>query len=256
MNGLNKTNQEWDDKFGLIDKPADCSFKMKNNDCGWLLPDSVRPCTHIGNETSCDCYLAENLEDNYSQRAKEQAAAEEIKLAGVGKDAEIVTNAAGGKQSKSPMAMHLVDPNYLEETFKELAEREEYCDEGDSTCVRVESIDSHSCCRAIEYIASYMRSGIDFELTCAMDCLCEDEILQVTRVAKVLQFGADRYEPNNWRLIPEEEHINHALVHIIAHLMGDTQDEHIDHALCRLMMAKATKISEGFAYGAYVKKAS
>lgn len=177
-------------------------------------------------------------------------------IEGVGTDVEVVTNAAGGKQSKSPMAMHLVDPNYLEETFKELAEREEYCDEGDSTCVRVESIDSHSCCRAIEYIASYMRSGIDFELTCAMDCLCEDEILQVTRVAKVLQFGADRYEPNNWRLIPEEEHINHALVHIIAHLMGDTQDEHIDHALCRLMMAKATKKSETFDYDNYVKKSS
>ena len=42
----------------------------------------------------------------------------------------------------------------------------------------------------------------------------------------------------------------------IAHLAGDTQDDHINHALCRLMMAKATKTTEGFAYGAYVKKAS
>lgn len=171
---------------------------------------------------------------------------------GVGEDAEIITNAAGGKQSKSPMAMHLVDPYYLEEVFKELAEREEYCDEGDSTCVRVESIDRHSCCRAIEYIASYMQSGVDFELTCAMDCLCDDEVQQVINIAKILQYGADRYAPNNWRLIPEEEHINHALIHLIAHLAGDTQDDHINHALCRLMMAKSTKKSENFAYGAYI----
>lgn len=175
---------------------------------------------------------------------------------GVGKGAEIVTNADGGKQSKSPMAMHLVDPDYLEKVFEELAEKCEYLDEGDSTCVDSEDIDKHACYRAIEYIASYMRSGVDFELTLAMDSLCNEEVQQVINIAKILQYGADRYEPNNWRLIPQEEHLNHALIHIIAHLAGDTQDDHINHALCRLMMAKATKTSEGFAYGAYVKKAS
>ena len=53
-------------------------------------------------------------------------------------------------------------------------------------------------------------------------------------------------------MIPQEEHINHALIHIIAHLAGDTQDEHIDHALCRLMMAYATKKSDDFDYGTFV----
>lgn len=175
---------------------------------------------------------------------------------GVGEDAEIITNAAGGKQSKSPMAMHLVDPYYLEDMFQDLAEQCEYVDEGRSTCVDPEDMDRHACYRAIEYIAAYMKSGVDFELTLAMDSLCDDEVQQVINIAKILQYGADRYEPNNWRLIPQEEHINHALVHIIAHLAGDTQDDHINHALCRLMMAKATKASEGFTYGAYVKKAS
>ena len=85
-----------------------------------------------------------------------------------------------------------------------------------------------------------------------MDCLCDDEVQQVINIAKILQYGADRYAPNNWRLIPEEEHINHALIHLIAHLAGDTQDDHINHALCRLMMAKSTKKSENFAYGAYI----
>lgn len=176
-----------------------------------------------------------------------------IKIEGVGADAEIITNAAGGKQSKAPMAMHLVDPEFLEEIFKDLAAKMAYLDEGDSTCVDSVNIDKHSCCRAIECIAAYMGTGADVKLTLAMDNLCYDELEQVIRIAKVLQYGADRYEPNNWRLIPQEEHINHALIHIIAHLAGDTQDDHINHALCRLMMAKATKKSEGFEYSNYVK---
>lgn len=229
---------------GFSSNLPQCSwFSTTENKCGYYMPDSWCDCVGFNN---CGIYKEE-------QKGLKMDKENKVKVIdGVGEDAEIVTNAAGGKQSKSPMAMHLVDPTYLEEMFKDLAEREEYCDEGDSTCVRVESIDRHGCCRAIEHIASYMRGGIDFDLTLAMDTLCDDELLQVTRIAKVLQYGADRYEPNNWRLIPEEEHINHALIHLVAHLMGDTQDEHIDHALCRLMMAKATKKSDKFAYGAYI----
>lgn len=101
-----------------------------------------------------------------------------------------------------------------------------------------------------------MRDGNTMFLDNAIIDLSEDYTQAVVRIAKVLQYGADRYEPNNWRLIPEEEHINHALIHIIAHLMGDTQDNHIDHALCRLMMAYSTKKSEDFDYSNYVKKSS
>lgn len=171
---------------------------------------------------------------------------------GVGEDAEVVTNAAGGKQSKSPMAMHLVDPNFLLNFARNKAEELEYLDEGDSTCVDDEDIDKYNCYRAIEGIANYMKTGIDFNLTMAMDSLNCEELDQVIQIAKILQYGANRYAPNNWRLIPEEEHINHALVHIIAHLAGDTQDDHINHALCRLMMAMSTDKSEKFEYGAYV----
>ena len=87
----------------------------------------------------------------------------------------------------------------------------------------------------------------------AMEYLEGHAIKRMIAIAKVLKYGADRYEPNNWRLIPQEDHINHALIHIIAHLMGDTQDDHIDHALCRLMMALATSPSECFSYTSYVK---
>lgn len=177
-----------------------------------------------------------------------------ISIEGVGKDAEIITNDKGGKQSKSPMAMHLVDPEYLKKIFREKAENLEFCTEEENIVVDVEDMKIRGYFRAIEYIASYMKSGVDFELTLAMDSLCDNKIQQVINVAKILQYGADRYEPNNWRLIPEEEHINHALIHIIAHLTGDTQDDHINHALCRLMMAKATKPSERFKYCEYIKK--
>lgn len=207
--------KQWDDKFGWVEHTP-----LNYNDNLWLTNEATN---------------------------------QSIMIEGVGKDAEIVTNAAGGKQSKSPMAMHLVDPYYLEEMFNDLAEKEEYCDEGDATCVRAESIDKHSCYRAIESIAAYMRSGVDFELTLAMDSLCDDKVQQVINIAKILQYGAERYKPNNWRLIPQEEHINHALVHIIAHLAGDTQDDHLNHALCRLMMAKATEKSPDFDYVKYIK---
>jgi hypothetical protein len=172
-------------------------------------------------------------------------------IEGVGEDAEIVTNELGGKQSKSPMAMHLLDPQYLCQLCNDKVTQLEYT-KNDVT--KVDDIDAWQCYVALENIATYMLTGVDFYLTTAMDTLCADELLQATKIAKILQYGAERYEPNNWRLIPEEEHINHALIHLVAHLMGDAQDDHINHALCRLMMAKATEKSVGFEYGKYVTK--
>lgn len=210
--------QQWDNKFGLMEKPH---------------------------------HEFDDLEDNYSQRMKEQEAAK-VAIEGVGQDAEIVTNSRGGKQSKAPMAMHLIDPLYLENWADNLAQELEFEDEGESTTVDEKDVDKHSCYCAIKWIAMHMNlNELDY-LQWAADCLCGDELQKLMRIAKVLQYGASRYAPNNWRLIPQEEHINHALIHIIAHLAGDTQDEHIDHALCRLMMAYATEKSEGFEYGAYV----
>ena len=61
------------------------------------------------------------------------------------------------------------------------------------------------------------------------------------RLAGVIGYGAERYGPNNWRGIPLEDHINHALMHLFAYLAGDTQDDHLGHALCRLHMAVAVE---------------
>lgn len=233
-----------------------CGFQDKQGMCGYHMPDTMRECTHINTEEECGGYIKPRnwddkfgLIDDYSDRAKEQTTAV---IEGVGQDAEIVTNEKGGKQSKSPMAMHLVDPIYLYNLATNKAEELEYEDEGESTCVDDEDREAYSCYKAIANIALFMKNNDKLYLQWAMDCLDCDEITQVISIAKVLQYGAGRYSPNNWRLIPEEEHINHALIHLVAHLAGDTQDNHIDHALCRLMMANATDRSKKFNYGVYV----
>lgn len=204
----NKTT--WDDKFGII-------------------------------ETNQSEFV--NLEDNYTQRMQEQSAAEKVIINGVGKDAEIVTNEKGGKQSKSPMAMHLVDPMFLKEWFDKF-------------------LSTKGNDKVIEAITDYMLLGCEEALTGAIFevyCLKQhtdipDKNGAIVEIAKVLQEGATKYEANNWRLIPQEEHINHALIHYLAYLMGDTQDEHLAHCMCRLMMAFATKKSKGFDYTTYISK--
>lgn len=159
-----------------------------------------------------------------------------IAIEGIGKDAEIVTNKYGGKQSKSPMAMHLVDATFLANMFSE-----DYI---------------------IEHIVSFMKTQVETFLRIAVKDISKllvtetrnDKVDSIIIIAKVLQEGADKYEPNNWRLIPQEEHINHALIHYIAYLKGDKQDDHLEHCMCRLMMAYATKVSEGFNYCEFTRK--
>lgn len=153
---------------------------------------------------------------------------------GVGKDAEIVVNENGGKQSKSPMAMHLIDPKFLGKI-------------SNLHCINIEN-------KAITFISSFMEGYTENHLLWAIEAIEPDKNKVLMRIATVLQEGAERYEPNNWRLIPQEEHINHALIHLLASAMGDTQDNHLDHALCRLMMAYATNKSENFDYKEYKKK--
>ena len=163
---------------------------------------------------------------------------EEIKaIDGVGKDAEIVTNEQGGKQSKTPMALHLVDPQFLKDWVGFL---------------NFDEYGLNNIPTAILQIAMFMETLDKTNIFRAITTIENDLTKALVRIAKVLQYGADRYEANNWRLIPQESHINHALIHLIAHLMGDTQDDHLDHALCRLMMAYATEKSEGFDYSKYI----
>lgn len=152
-------------------------------------------------------------------------------IEGVGKDAEIVINKAGGKQSKSPMALHLIDPDalYLLTTLTPFD------------------------CEALGFIRNAMKTDNPSLFICAIKAIEPSTTQQLIKIGRVLQEGAEKYEPNNWRLIPQEEHVNHALIHLFAATAGDTQDDHLDHAMCRLMMAYATKPSKGFSYTEYVK---
>lgn len=56
-------------------------------------------------------------------------------------------------------------------------------------------------------------------------------------LAKVMQHGAEKYEPRNWYRIPLDSHLNHLAMHLFAYLAGDRQEEHLTHVLARAAMA-------------------
>lgn len=72
------------------------------------------------------------------------------------------------------------------------------------------------------------------------------------RLNDVVGVGAQRYAANNWRRIPYEEHISHALEHLFL-LMNGTADgeDHLGHALCRLAFAVATEPEKPFDFKEY-----
>ena len=59
--------------------------------------------------------------------------------------------------------------------------------------------------------------------------------------AEVAKYGAEKYSETladrNYKKITVEEHINHAIQHLIAYLAGDETDDHLSHAILRTMFA-------------------
>lgn len=55
----------------------------------------------------------------------------------------------------------------------------------------------------------------------------------VLRISEVLKKGA-KYGEWNWLGIPANEHLNHALAHIFAHIAGDKSEDHVGNAGTRI----------------------
>jgi 5'-nucleotidase len=66
------------------------------------------------------------------------------------------------------------------------------------------------------------------------------------RLAYVVAEGAEDHGLWNWRKIPIDDNLNHALAHILAYLAGDAQDDHLGHAFCRLHFALSLDITPGY----------
>ncbi len=62
--------------------------------------------------------------------------------------------------------------------------------------------------------------------------------LALLRVGRAMKHGMkyEKARPDNWRNIPAEEHLNHALRHICLWQAGDKSEAHVDHIISRMMM--------------------
>lgn len=59
-------------------------------------------------------------------------------------------------------------------------------------------------------------------------------------LAEILYKGSITHKDpdgTNWRKLPLEVHLNHALWHINAYQRGIVGEDHLGHAMCRLVMA-------------------
>jgi hypothetical protein len=69
------------------------------------------------------------------------------------------------------------------------------------------------------------------------------------QLGKVLMDGAEKYGVSiigeGWYKISVEDHLDHALNHIFAWKVGDTQEDHLAHAQCRIHMALAVELRRG-----------
>lgn len=65
-------------------------------------------------------------------------------------------------------------------------------------------------------------------------------------LARIFDYGAKRYAPNNWRGLSVEDHLNHALMHAFGYLAGDRQDDHLGHFAWRAHAALATALKAGY----------
>lgn len=71
------------------------------------------------------------------------------------------------------------------------------------------------------------------------------------RLSQVCAEGSTRYAANNWRRIPFEDHLSHALEHLFFAMNGDRSEDHVGHALTRLAFAVAMESPGGYDFKAW-----
>jgi len=177
-----------------------------------------------------------------------------ITVEGMGPDAEVTTNAAGGQQSLAPNAFHLIDP-YVAMEILDIMKLPKFAI--DAGLVLTE--DTNKYINAFKQCLDYMGTYQDVYMIKAMELVEPNPFVIIQTIAGRLMYGITKgnngkgYKTNNWRLINREEHLNHAMNHLYALIMGDTQDDHRSAVICRLHMALATKESRNFRYQEYVE---
>jgi len=85
-------------------------------------------------------------------------------------------------------------------------------------------------------IKTYPNGGMETIPIARFDLVPADVMI---RVGRLFRDKARKYAKNNWRLVPQRAHFNHAMGHLWAYAAGDTSDDHLCHAVTRLMMAMA-----------------
>jgi hypothetical protein len=55
-------------------------------------------------------------------------------------------------------------------------------------------------------------------------------------VAEAMAKGAERYGDRNWRGLPSEEMVNHAMRHLVLWMAGDRTENHAAHAAANCLM--------------------
>ena len=73
----------------------------------------------------------------------------------------------------------------------------------------------------------------------------------IVEVGKVLTYGAEKYDPENWRKVDDlqNRYTSAALRHIFAHMEGEKNDEetglsHLAHAMCCLLFKLEDELLE------------
>ena len=60
--------------------------------------------------------------------------------------------------------------------------------------------------------------------------------LGLQAVAEAMAKGAARYGDDNWRGLPKEVMVNHAIRHLVLWMAGDRSEPHAAHAACNCLM--------------------